>query len=230
MNEAISARPAAPARVNTFMAQVYLLMTLGLIITGFTAQAVASNKDFILRLASSPWLAFGLFIIQVLIVGVLSAAVLRMAPAAAFLLFLLYSGLTGITLSTIFLYYGQALVQEVFWYSAATFFLAALVGLITKRDLTSHGMVLFMLLLGWSIVWIFSWFFPYSSFSWAMNYIGIALFVGLAAWDSNAMKQLGARIENHPARGGLIVIGALKLYLDFINLFLLMLRAASRGR
>lgn len=229
MAQAVAARPAASTRVNTFVAQVYLVMTLGLVITGFTAQVVASNKDFILRLATSPWLAFGLFIIQILIVGVLSAAVMRMAPAAAFLLFLLYSGLTGVTISTIFLYYGQALVQQAFWYAAGTFFLAALVGLITKRDLTSHGMVLFMLLLGWSVVWIFSWFFPYSSFSWAMNYIGIALFVGLAAWDSNAIKQLGAQIGSHPARGGLVVIGALKLYLDFINLFLLMLRAASRG-
>jgi FtsH-binding integral membrane protein len=229
MAQSVAVQPAVQARVNSFVARVYLLMTLGLVITGFTAQAVAYNKDFILRLATSPWLAFGLFIVQVVIVGVLSAAVLRMAPVAAFLLFLLYSGLTGVTISTIFLYYGQALVQEAFWFTAATFFLAALVGLITKRDLTSHGMVLFMLLLGWSVVWIFSWFFPYSNFSWAMNYIGIALFVGLAAWDSNAMKHLGAQVDNHPARGGLIVIGALKLYLDFINLFLLMLRAASRG-
>ena len=229
MAQAVAVRPASQARVNSFIAQVYLLMTLGLLVTGFVTQWVYSNKDFLLRIASSPWLAFGIFIIQIMIVVALSAAVMRLSPVVAFLLFVLYSGLTGLMLSTIFIYYGKALVSSVFWFSAATFFLAGLVGLITKRDLSSHGMVLFMLLAGWSVAWILSWFFPDSSFSWAMNYIGIALFVGLAAWDANALKQVGAQVGSHPARGGLVVIGALKLYLDFIYLFLLMLRAASRG-
>ena len=230
MAQAVAVRPASQARVNSFIAQVYLVMTLGLLVTGFVTQWVYSNKDFLLRIATSPWLAFGIFIIQIMIVVALSAAVMRLSPAVAFLLFVLYSGVTGLMLSTIFIYYGKALVSSVFWFSAATFFLAGLVGLVTKRDLSSHGMVLFMLLAGWSVAWIISWFFPYSSFGWAMNYIGIALFVGLAAWDANALKQVGAQVESHPARGGLVVIGALKLYLDFINLFLLMLRAASRGQ
>jgi len=132
--------------------------------------------------------------------------------------------------------------------SAGTFFLAFLVGLITKitpypagapqlgqawgavtkKDLSSAGMVLVMLLLGWSFMWFMSWFFPYSNFNWAMNFIGIALFVGLAAWDANRIKNIGAQAGTHPARGGLVVIGALALYLDFINLFLLMLRASKR--
>jgi FtsH-binding integral membrane protein len=228
MTQAVAARPVAKTQANTFVAQVYLLMTLGLIVTGFVTQWVYSNKDFLLRIATSPWLAFGIFIIQIMIVAALSAAVMRLSPVVAFLLFILYSALTGLMLSTIFIYYGKALVSSVFWFSAATFFIAGLVGLLTKRDLGSHGMVLFMLLAGWSVAWIISFFFPYSSFNWAMNFIGIALFVGLAAWDANAIKQLGAQIEHHPARGGLVVIGALKLYLDFINLFLLMLRAAGR--
>jgi len=230
MTQAVAARPVATTKANTFVAQVYLLMTLGLIVTGLVTQWVYSNKDFLLRIATSPWLAFGIFIIQIMIVAALSAAVMRLSPAVAFLLFLLYSALTGLMLSTIFIYYGKALVSSVFWFSAATFFIAGLVGLLTKRDLSSHGMVLFMLLAGWSVAWIISFFFPYSSFNWAMNFIGIALFVGLAAWDANAIKHLGTQVEQHPARGGLVVIGALKLYLDFINLFLLMLRAAGRGQ
>jgi FtsH-binding integral membrane protein len=227
-SQAVAATPVADVKVNRFVAQVYLLMTLGLLVTGVTSTAVASNKDFILRLATSPWLAFGLFIIQIAIVGFLSGAVMQMKAGLAFILFLLYAGLTGVTLSTLFLYYGQANISSVFWMTAGTFFLASVVGLITKKDLGSAGMVLVMLLLGWSFMWFMSWFFPYSNFNWAMNFIGIALFVGLAAWDSNRIKNIGAQVGSHPARGGLVVIGALALYLDFINLFLLMLRASRR--
>jgi uncharacterized protein len=226
--QAVAAAPVADVKVNRFVAQVYLLMTLGLAITGVTSTAIAANKDFLLRLATSPWLAFGLFIIQIAIVGVLAGAVMRMKAGVAFVLFILYAGLTGVTLSTLFLYYSQSDISSVFWMTAGTFFLASLVGLITKKDMSSAGMVLVMLLLGWSFMWLMSWFIPYSNFNWAMNFIGIALFVGLAAWDSNRIKNIGAQVGTHPTRGGLVVIGALALYLDFINLFLLMLRASRR--
>ena len=226
--QSVAAVQMADVKVNRFVAQVYLLMTLGLLITGVTSTAVASNAAFLLKLATSPWLAFGLFIIQIAIVGFLAGAVMRMKAGVAFVLFILYAGLTGVTLSTLFLYYGQANISSVFWMTAGTFFLASLVGLITKKDMSSAGMVLVMLLLGWSFMWFMSWFFPYSNFNWAMNFVGIALFVGLAAWDSNRIKNIGAQVGDHPAKGGLVVIGALALYLDFINLFLLMLRASRR--
>ena len=224
----VAATPAADVKVNRFVAQVYMLMTLGLLVTAVISTAIAANTTFILRLATSPWLAFGLFIIQIAIVAALSGAVMRMKAGIAFILFLLYAALTGVTLSTLFLYYGQSDISSVFWMTAGTFFLASVVGLITKKDLSSAGMVLVMLLMGWSFMWFMSWFFPYSNFNWAMNFIGIALFVGLAAWDANRIKQIGAQAGNHPAKGGLVVIGALALYLDFINLFLLMLRASRR--
>jgi uncharacterized protein len=101
--QSVAATPAADVKINRFVAQVYLLMTLGLLVTGVTSTAIAANKDFILRLATSPWLAFGLFIIQIAIVGVLSGAVMRMMPGLAFVL-IAYAGLTGVTLSTLFLY------------------------------------------------------------------------------------------------------------------------------
>jgi FtsH-binding integral membrane protein len=227
-SQAVAAAPTSDVKVFRFVAQVYLLMTLGLVVTGFTSTAIAANKEYLLRLATSPWLAFGLFIIQIAIVAFLSGAVMRMKAGLAFILFLAYAGLTGVTLSTLFLYYGQSDISSVFWVTAGTFFLASIVGLITKKDLSSAGMVLVMLLLGWSFMWFLSWFFPYSNFNWAMNFIGIALFVGLAAWDSNRIKQIGGQVDSHPARGGLVVIGALALYLDFINLFLLILRARNR--
>jgi FtsH-binding integral membrane protein len=103
------------------------------------------------------------------------------------------------------------------------------VGFVIKIDLAKTGGILFMLLCGWMLAWFFSFFFyPNSNFNWTLNFIGIALFVGLTAWDTAALKAMALQLDDHPARGGLMVLGALKLYLDFINLFLLMLRASNR--
>jgi uncharacterized protein len=101
--------------------------------------------------------------------------------------------------------------------TAGTFFLAFIVALITKKDLSTAGMVLVMLLLGWSIMWIMSWFFPYSNFNRAMDFVGIALFVGLTPCDANRIENNGAQAENQSNKGGLVVFGALALYLVFIN-------------
>jgi uncharacterized protein len=113
-SQVMTVSPAVDVKVNRFVAQVYLLMTLGLLVTGVTSMAIAANTTFILRLATNPWLAFGLFIIQIAMVGVLSGAVMRMKPGLAFVLFLAYAGLTGVTLSTLFLYYGQSDLSSVF--------------------------------------------------------------------------------------------------------------------
>lgn len=217
-------------RINRFLAQVYLLMAFGLLVTGLVSLWVSTNLRLLWRLNANPWIAFGLFIVQIAIVAALSVAVMRMSPAAAALLFFLYSGLTGLTISSIFLVYTEELIAQVFWITAGTFFVTSLVGLILKRDLSSASSVLFMLLLGWIIVWAFSWLFPWSNFNWFLNFAGIALFVGLTAWDTQRLKQIGQKLDSHPARGGLAVLGALALYLDFINLFLLILRASSRQR
>lgn len=225
-----TARPTivSDTRIHTFLAQIYLVMAFGLLITGLVSTWTSSNLNLLLRLNTSPWIAFGLFIIQVFLVAVLSAAALRLAPAVAGLLFILYSGLTGLTISSIFLVYTQETISTVFWLSAGTFFATSLFGLLFKRDLSTSGSILFMLLLGWMFAWMFSWLFPFSSFNWLLTYIGIALFVGLTAHDTQRLKQIGQQIDSHPARAGLVIIGALTLYLNFINLFLLILRASRR--
>ena len=225
-----TAQPAAisQARINTFLAQTYLLMSFGLLITGIVASLISNNLNFVLRLSTNPWMAFGLFIIQIAVVVSLSAAALRLSPSVAGLLFILYAALTGLTLSSIFLVYTEEQIASVFWISAGTFFVTSLFGILLKRDLSSYGNVILMLLLGWTIAWIASWFFPFSNFNWGLTYIGIALFVGLTAYDAQRLKHIGQQMDKHPARGGLVVIGALTLYLDFINLFLLILRASSR--
>jgi uncharacterized protein len=228
MAHTAAATPATEVRVNRFLAQVYLIMSLGLVVTALVATWVSSNARLLFRVAADPWFAFGLFIIQIIVVIALSAAAMRLAPAVAALLFLLYSALTGLTISSIFLVYTQETIGYIFWITAGTFFVTSLFGLLFKRDLSASGNVLLMLLLGWMIAWLFSWLLPFSSINWLLTFLGIALFVGLTAHDTQRLKQIGTQLGEHPAGSGLAVLGALTLYLDFINLFLLMLRASRR--
>jgi FtsH-binding integral membrane protein len=229
MAQASAVKTTSEARINSFIAQVYVLMTVGLAVTALTSMWTSTNARLLLRISIDPWMAFGLFIIQILIVVAISASVMRLSAGVAAILFLFYSALTGVTISSIFLIYSQEQISSVFWIAAGTFLLSGLAGLLVKRDLAGAGNVLFMLLMGWIVAWIVSWFFPASNFNWALNFIGIAIFVGLAAYDTNRLKQIGSQLDSHPARGGLVVMGALQLYLDFINLFLLLLRARSRN-
>ena len=225
--------PASETRVNTFLAQVYLLMFVGLAITGVVSLWVSTNLQFQVRLFTSPFLGWGLFILQIIVVVALGARVMSMSTGAAALLFLLYAALVGLTISSIFLLYSSQQIYSVFFITSATFLVTSVVGLVIKKDMSGAGHFLFMLLTGWVLAWLASWLFswlftPLTNINWALNYIGIAIFVGLTAWDTQQLKKIGQQIGSHPARGGLVVVGALKLYLDYINLFLLLLRASNR--
>ena len=226
--KAAQLKTADDTRINTFLAQTYLLMSLGFVVTGLVARATSNNLELLLRISINPWISFGLFIVQIAVVALLSSAVMRMSPLTAGLFFLLYASLTGLTLSSIFLVYTEEQIASVFWITAGTFFLISIFTFLFKLRLGSFGAVIFMLLLGWTIAWTFSWLFPLSTFNWALTYIGIALFVGLTAYDTQRLREIGKQVGTHPAKGGLVVIGALTLYLDFINLFLLILRTSRR--
>ena len=229
MTQAIQAGTVSEHRVQRFMAQIYFLMAIGLLITAIVSTWVSTNLDLLWKISTNPGIAFGLFILQIIIVVALSASVMRLNTGVAALLFLFYAALTGLTISTIFLIYTSEQISSVFWITAGTFFITSLVGFVIKIDLAKTGGILFMLLCGWTLAWFFSFFFyPSSNFNWTLNFIGIALFVGLTAWDTAALKTMAQQLDDHPSRGGLMVLGALKLYLDFINLFLLILRASNR--
>ncbi len=229
-----AAAPAAETKVNTFLAKVYLLMFVGLAVTGVVSYLVSENTDFESLLATNPALGWGLFILQVILVHIISRRVMTITPGAGALLFLLYSALTGLAISAIFLLYSDDLIYSVFFITSATFLVTGLIGMVIKRDMSGAGHFLFMLLTGWFLVWLASWLFSWifgqemSNLNWALNFIGIAIFVAMTAWDTNQLKKIGQQIDDHPHGGGLVVIGALKLYLDYINLFLLLLRARSR--
>jgi hypothetical protein len=230
----MAAAPAAETRVNRFLAQVYLLMFVGLAVTGIVSYWVSENTQFESRLVANPWLGWGLFIVQVILVHAISVRVMKIAPAGAALLFLLYAALTGVVISGIFLLYSKDQIYTVFILTSVTFLVTGLIGMVIKKDMSGAGHFLFMLLTGWFLAWLASWLFSWlfgqslTNLNWALNFIGIAIFVALTAWDTNQLKKIGQQIDDHPHGGGLVVIGALKLYLDYINLFLLLLRARSR--
>ena len=229
-----AAAPAAESKVNTFLAQVYLLMFVGLAVTGVVSYWVSENTAFESLLATSPALVWGLWIVQVILVHVISVRVMKITPCAAALLFMLYAALTGVAISSIFILYSDEQIYSVFFLTSATFLVTGLLGMVIKKDMSGGGHFLFMLLTGWFLAWLasalLSWLFglTLTNVNWALNFIGIVVFVALTAWDTNQLKKIGQQIDDHPHKGGLVFIGALKLYLDYINLFLLLLRARSR--
>jgi FtsH-binding integral membrane protein len=226
MAQAKAVQATSQVRFNRFLALVYLAMSVGMVITALVATSVSSNEALVRRILFDPWFAFGLFMIQIIIVVWLSAAVMRMSPGLAFILFLLYSALTGLSLSTIFLFYSQTTIAHTFWLAAGMFLLSSIVGFFIKGDMSVIGRFLLLALLGWMFGWFLVWFFP--GMNYVMNFTGIVLFAGLTAWDTNRLKQVSTQLEGKQGMGGLVVIGALSLYLDFINLFLLLLRTSRR--
>ena len=229
MAQAMTLKATSEVRFNRFLALVYLVMAVGMAITAWVATSVSSNEELIKRILLDPWFAFGLFMLQIIIVVWLSTAVTRMSAGLAFLLFLFYSALTGLVLSSIFIYYSQSTIAYTFWVAAGMFLFGSIVGFFIKGDLSGLGRFLMLALLGWLFGWIFVLFFPFSAgLNQAMNFTGILLFAGLTVWDTNRLKQLSTELEGKQGMGALVVIGALALYLDFINLFLLLLRTSRR--
>jgi FtsH-binding integral membrane protein len=229
MTQAKVIQAQSEVRFNRFLALVYLVMSLGLAITALVSSTVSSNEDFVRRIIFNPWLAFGLFLLQLVIVVALSGAVMRMSTGAAFLLFIFYAALTGVSLSSIFLYYSQTTIAYTFWVTAGMFLFSSVIGLFIRRDISAAGRFLLIALMGWLFALFLSWFFPYAAgLNQAMTFVGILLFAGLTVWDTQRLKQLSTQLEGSKGMGGMVVIGALALYLDFINLFLLILRTTRR--
>ena len=229
MVQAKAVRATSEVRFNRFLALVYLVMAIGMAVTALVATSVSNNEELMKRILFDPWFTFGLFMIQIIVVVWLSTAVMRMSPAVAFLLFLFYSALTGLALSAIFIYYSQSVISYTFWMAAGMFLFSSVVGFFIKGDMSAVGRFLMLALLGWLFGWIFVWIFPFSAgLNQLMNFTGILLFAGLTVWDTNRLKQLSTQLEGKQGMGGLVVIGALALYLDFINLFLLLLRTSRR--
>lgn len=229
MSQARAIPVAKPIAFNRYLALTYLVMAIGLGVTALVSTSVSTNPDLIRRILYNPWFTFGLFILQIFVVVAISGAVMRLSPGMAFLLFLFYSALTGVAISSIFIYYSKSTIAYTFWVAAGMFLFSSVVGLVIRRDLSGLGMFLLLVLMGWTFGLFLTWFFPFAAgLNQLMNFTGILLFAGLAVWDTQRLKQLTSELEGRQGLGGIVVLCALTLYLDFINLFLLLLRASRR--
>ncbi len=215
---------------RTFISQVYLWMTTALVVTAVVAAAVAADLNFVLSLFSSG-LIWILFIAEIGLVVVLSAAVNRLSAPVATAIFFGYAALNGLTLSIIFWAYTDASIVSTFLVTAVTFGVMSIYGYTTHRDLTSIGNLLLMGLIGFLIASVVNLFLRSEAIYWIVTYAGILIFVGLTAYDTQKIKRMAASgfADGEVARKASI-LGALRLYLDFINLFLLLLRVMGRRR
>ena len=213
------------------MRKVFVWMALALVITGVTAYGVATTPSLLIAIVTNKALFWGLIIAELALVFAVSGAINRLSLATATLLFVLYSVVNGATLSVIFLAYSMPAIIQTFFITAGTFGVMALVGYTTKTDLTSLGKLLFMALIGLVIATVVNMFVSSTGFDYILSYVGVLIFVGLTAYDTQKIKQMCMQAPDageHMQK--LALLGALSLYLDFINLFLYLLRIFGNNK
>jgi len=220
-------RTEVQIQVNTFIRSVYNWMAIGLALTGFTAFYVSNSETMLKLIFGNQLIFFGLIIGELVLVFSLASRVNKMQASTATSLFVLYAALNGVTLSAIFLIYTRSSITSTFFICAATFVASSIYGMVTKRDLTSMGQFMFMGLIGIVIASVVNLFVRSSGMSLIVSYIGVIVFVGLTAYDTQKLRTMALSqpdgLDGATVRKGAI-LGALTLYLDFINLFLMLLR------
>lgn len=222
----------ANSGIQAYMAQVYGWMTCGLLLTAFVSWYAAHTPAIINFIFSSQIVFFGLIIAQLGLVFVISGMVNRLSGAAATGLFMLYSALTGLTLSSIFIAYTYSSIASTFVVTAGMFGAMSLYGYTTKRDLSGFGSMLFMGLIGIVLASLVNIWLKSPALMWAITYIGVLVFVGLTAYDTQKLKAMGEQLnpDDKDSFRKYAIVGALTLYLDFINLFLMLLRIFGNRR
>jgi FtsH-binding integral membrane protein len=219
--------------VNDYVRSVYTWMCIGLALTGFLALYVSSTETLFRLVFGNRLIFFGLIIAELAMVFSISGMINRMSAATATALFVIYSALNGVTLSIIFLAYTSSSIVSTFFICSATFLACSIYGWTTKRDLTSWGGFLTMGLIGIIIASLVNVFIRSSAVNVLVSYIGVIVFVGLTAYDTQKLKNMALTqptdLDGAVVRKGAI-LGALSLYLDFINLFLMLLRIFGTSR
>lgn len=213
--------------LSTYMSQVmrkvYVKMFLGLLVTALTSYIVLTNQTILMTLLQSRALLIGLCVGELALVFALSMAINRLNPVVATIMFYAYAVLNGVTLTPIFLVYTMSSIALTFFVTAGVFLAMSIYGYTTKSDLTKFGTYMVMALIGLIVCSIINIFWANSVMDWIISFAGVAIFVGLTAWDTQKIKQMAQETDEANA-GKLATIGALSLYLDFINLFLYLLR------
>lgn len=213
--------------VARVMRRVFGKMFLGILVTAFVSLFVASQSGIMMTFLSHKWLMFGLIIVEFGLVIAISAGINKFSSSTASVLFYLYAVVTGLTLTPIFLIYTGADIIKTFFITSVVFGVMAAYGYITKRDLSRMGSIFLMALIGLLVVSIVNIFMASSTLDWIVSIAGVAIFIGITAWDTQKIRLMAE--ETDPSMvGKLATIGALELYLHFINLFLYLLRIFSR--
>lgn len=231
-NTSTVAQSGVRSVASVFMRQVYQWMTAGLALTTVVAFAVAGSPAIQQAIFGNTLVLILMVVAQFGLVIALSAAVHKMSASTATGLFLLYSAVTGATLSSIFVVYPVASIANAFLVTTGTFLTMSVYGTVTRRDLTAMGSFLFMGLVGLLIAMVVNIFLQSSMMDFIISCLGVLIFTGLTAYDTQKLRQFG---ENAPLDDGTAIrrgaiLGALTLYLDFINLFLMMLRLFGGNR
>jgi FtsH-binding integral membrane protein len=217
----------AEAQVAGFMRRVYAWMCVGLLVTAAIAYLTAATPSVVQLLATNRLLFWGIVVAELMLVWFTTARIDTLAPATAGGLFLAYSGLNGVTLSFILLAFTGARLASAFAISAAMFAGMAVFGFVTRRSLEGLGQFAFMGLIGLIVASVVNWFLKSDALNFVLSVVGVIVFAGLTAWDMQRLKRMALATETGPT-GSYAVVGALSLYLDFINLFLSILRFTDR--
>lgn len=231
METAVRSQQQAAIEQQRFITKVYGWMSFALAITGAVSFLTAGSPYLLNFIFGSRFVFFGLIIGELALVFAISALINKLTPVTAMFMFLLYSVVNGLTLSVIFLVYTSASIATTFFITAGTFGVMSAYGYFTKTDLTKIGNILFMALVGLVIASIVNIFLKSPMLYWIVTFAGIIIFVGLTAYDTQKIKNIGAGMtegSDEEKKGA--IMGALTLYLDFINLFLMLLRLFGRRR
>ena len=209
--------------VAKVMQQVYFRMFLGLVVTAVASWLMLQSSSAMMWFVEHSWAFWGLMIVEIGLVIYLSARINKMSPTTAAALFFVYAALNGVVLSPIFLIYTGASIAKTFFITAGVFGVMSVYGWVTKKDLSKMGSILMMCLLGLIVVSVVNIFLHSTQLDWIISFAGVAIFIGLTAWDTQAIKQMAAQTD-YSNVSKVATMGALELYLDFINLFLYLLR------
>jgi FtsH-binding integral membrane protein len=229
-NQTISATTAV-SHTSSFLPKVYAWMTAGLALTALASMLTLSSQQMLNLIFGNKLVFYALIFGELGLVIALSAAINKISSTTATLMFLLYSALTGVTFASLFLVYTSSSIASTFFIAAGTFGSVSIYGYVTKRDLTGWGSFFFMGLIGIIVASVVNIFLQSAMMTWIISYVGVFVFVGLTAYDTQKIKQIGeAGFSDEESRKKSAIIGALRLYLDFINLFLMLLRIMGNRR
>ena len=222
--------PNAGTLANKVMRRVYVKMLVAMLVTAATSMYVSSNEAILQLIFGNSFVTIGLVISQIAVVLVLSGRLNKLSITSATLLFYLYSVLTGVVFSSILLLYTATSVGMTFLITAGVFAAMSIYGYFTSNDLSRFGSIMFMALIGLIVCSLVNMFFKSSTMDWIISFAGVLIFIGLTAWDTQKIKNAAMYAPDGTSAEKLATIGALSLYLDFVNLFIYLLRFFGGSR